>query len=107
MPTVDFATSLASIAENGGAQNVNPHLQPSHHGSRHHYARLDQWRGCELRNGLHHHARCGGHHHHVQHASRATTASFPVTALNDIFAEATETVTFVISGTTGGINLAR
>jgi len=105
LPTVDFATSLATIAENGGSQNVNLTFNPATTVAG--TVTLTLTNGAGANYGTDYTTTPGavGNTVTLNIPAGATTATFPVTLVNDIFAETTETVTFVISGTTGGITI--
>ncbi|MBK9537626.1 MAG: hypothetical protein IPO12_02560 [Flavobacteriales bacterium] len=105
LPTVDFATSLATIAENGGTQNVNLTFNPATTAAG--TVTLTLTNGAGASYGTDYTTTPGavGTTVTLNIPAGATTATFPVDLVNDIFAEATETVTFVISGTTGGITI--
>ncbi|MBP6699375.1 MAG: hypothetical protein KA175_17270, partial [Flavobacteriales bacterium] len=105
MPVVNFATAAASIAENGGVQNVNLTFSPVTTGAGTITIAVSNGAGSAYGTDYTTTPGVVGTTITLNVAAGIGAASFPVNIIDDIFAEAAETVTFSITGTTGGINV--
>ena len=102
-PTISFSTTSISVLENAGVQTVTLGLLPTTHPSGSVTITVANGPGAVYGSDYTTNPAGGGGTFTIPVGVNAPTVSFQATVIDDALLESTETITFTITGTTGGL----